>query len=61
MEDIDGLNSCLARLLVAKHQVNPLMEIPRHKITFQSLQLDYIYIVYTLRVNVLWLALSGCG
>ena len=37
VEDIDGLDSCLPCLLEAKHQVDPLVEIPRYKVTLQGL------------------------
>ena len=43
VEDIDGLDSCLASLLGAKHKIYPLVEILGHKVTLQSL---YTYIDY---------------
>lgn len=36
MEDIDGLHCCLASLLVAKHQVNPVMQVMGHQRGLQS-------------------------
>lgn len=37
MEDIDGLYSCLACLLVPKHQIDPGMEVVRHILTLKGL------------------------
>jgi len=37
MKYIDGLHSTLARLLVAKDQINPMMQIIAHQLRFQCL------------------------
>ncbi len=37
MEDVECLNGCLSGLLVAKHQVNPRVEVLGHELTLQCL------------------------
>jgi hypothetical protein len=40
MENIDGLNRSLPLLFVPEHQVNPMADVLRHMVRFESLAVD---------------------